>query len=175
LLFKKYKLKIVEYRYVEESSFYAVSNLRCMLTIQNINYPISLQEGLPDLVNITEANCYYGLGKALLKFESAVCSLENQIEAGEKGNSHIDNQEKEIFFQVLGLFLVITNSICTADSRDQSIISVFDVIKYLFDFDPEKYSYRTSVLDLGTGTGTCFDMLTQSKFLKSISTVVRFR
>ncbi len=33
---------------------------------------------------MTEANCYYGLGVALLKFESAVCQLEASIEAGQK-------------------------------------------------------------------------------------------
>jgi hypothetical protein len=43
-----------------------------------------LQSGLPDLSQVTEANCYYGLGVALLKFESAVCQLEASIEAGQK-------------------------------------------------------------------------------------------
>jgi hypothetical protein len=49
-----------------------------------IFFLLLLQSGLPDLSQVTEANCYYGLGVALLKFESAVCQMEASIEAGQK-------------------------------------------------------------------------------------------
>ena len=41
--------------------------------------------GLPDLSPdaVTERHCYFGLGKALLEFESAVCQMEEACEAGE--------------------------------------------------------------------------------------------
>ena len=41
-------------------------------------------DGLPEFGSISQANCFYGLGKVLLEFESAVCQLEDAIEAGEK-------------------------------------------------------------------------------------------
>ena len=34
---------------------------------------------LPELANLTEQNCYNGLGKALLEYESAVVRMEEQI------------------------------------------------------------------------------------------------
>jgi len=39
---------------------------------------------LPELSAVTEANCYYGMGKALMMYESAVCRMEENIEAGQK-------------------------------------------------------------------------------------------
>jgi hypothetical protein len=59
---------------VLDSHFYPSKTLLMLL----------LQSGLPDLSQVTEASCYYGLGVALLKFESAVCQLEASIEAGQK-------------------------------------------------------------------------------------------
>ena len=45
----------------------------------------SYADGLPDWVGLTEAHCYYGLGQRLMEFESAVCRMEADIEAGEVG------------------------------------------------------------------------------------------
>lgn len=42
------------------------------------------KQGLPDFGKVTQENCYYGLGKVLLEFESAVCQLEQSIEDGEQ-------------------------------------------------------------------------------------------
>ena len=44
----------------------------------------SYKDGLPKFGDMTEANCYYGLGQRLMEFESAVCRMEASIEAGEK-------------------------------------------------------------------------------------------
>jgi len=38
---------------------------------------------LPEVANLTEQNCYNGLGKALLEYESAVVRMEEQIRCGE--------------------------------------------------------------------------------------------
>eukprot|EP00088_Acartia_fossae_P028036 TRINITY_DN2880_c0_g1_i2.p1 TRINITY_DN2880_c0_g1~~TRINITY_DN2880_c0_g1_i2.p1 ORF type:complete len:779 (-),score=169.37 TRINITY_DN2880_c0_g1_i2:109-2445(-) len=40
--------------------------------------------GIPQIATVSEENCYYGLGKALLEYESAVFRLEDAIRSGEK-------------------------------------------------------------------------------------------
>ena len=39
---------------------------------------------LPDFTAIGEADCYYGLGQLLMEYESAVCSMEDMMEGGER-------------------------------------------------------------------------------------------
>lgn len=40
----------------------------------------SFKDGLPKLANLSEKQCYYGLGKALLEFESRIGEIESKIE-----------------------------------------------------------------------------------------------
>ncbi|XP_023323332.1 probable cytosolic oligopeptidase A [Eurytemora carolleeae] len=44
----------------------------------------TIKNELPALGSVSEANCYYGLGKALMTYESTVCRMEEQVKAGEK-------------------------------------------------------------------------------------------
>jgi len=49
---------------------------------------------LPQLSEVTESNCYYGLGKALLIYESAICRMEDSIKAGaEDWSALLENLE----------------------------------------------------------------------------------
>lgn len=54
--------------------------------------PFSSADPLPQLEGVTERQCYFGLGKALLEFESAVCRMEEKCK-GEKDGA---GQKKKI-------------------------------------------------------------------------------
>jgi len=51
----------------------------------NKNNPIlkHYKEGLLDIRNVREVDCYNGLGQVLMEYESKVCSLESLIQSGE--------------------------------------------------------------------------------------------
>ena len=39
---------------------------------------------MPELRSLGEGECYYGLGQLLMEYESAVCGMEEMVEAGEE-------------------------------------------------------------------------------------------
>eukprot|EP00095_Tigriopus_kingsejongensis_P011036 maker-scaffold109_size355148-snap-gene-1.29 protein:Tk11036 transcript:maker-scaffold109_size355148-snap-gene-1.29-mRNA-1 annotation:"oligopeptidase a" len=45
---------------------------------------ISYRDSLPQFEQINETHCFYGFGKALLEFESAICRLETLCESGQE-------------------------------------------------------------------------------------------
>ena len=79
---------------------------------------------IPDYENITERNCYFGLGKAILEFESAVAELEQKCEDGVKDF----NTLFEPFERVRCQFESVWNSVSllnlTTDKLDRDRIQI---------------------------------------------------
>ena len=77
----------------------------------------SRQLGLPDFKNIGEASCYFGLGQRLMEFESAVCRVEERIEAGETDWEKIlsglerEKLECEYLFSLVSLLQIVTDKL----------------------------------------------------------------
>jgi oligopeptidase A len=55
----------------------------------------TIKDELPQLGVVSEANCYYGLGKALMTYESAVCRMEEHVVGGEKDWSKLLEELEE--------------------------------------------------------------------------------
>lgn len=77
----------------------------------------SHKAGLPDFKNITESSCYYALGQRLMEFESAVCRMEEKIEAGETEWENVllglerEKLECEYLFSLVSLLEIVTDKL----------------------------------------------------------------
>ena len=77
----------------------------------------SYKTGLPDFKNITESSCYFALGQRLMEFESAVCRVEERLEAGETEWENIllglekEKLECEYMFSLVCLLEIVTDKL----------------------------------------------------------------